>query len=86
MVKSLVWSGIALFVLGAGVFLLFVLPGFGGSPSEPIPLNGPPSSGYSVLAVTVSSLSLAAGAALFGIGLGRWRRPKASPYDGSPEI
>ena len=80
MIKLFVWSGVLLFALGVSVFTLFVLPRFGGPPTDS------PASGLSVLAVAVSSLSLAAGTALIGIGAGRWRRPRQSPYDGSPEI
>ena len=80
MQKSLLVLGLAMLIVAAGVFALFVLPQIGGVSASV------GTSGLSLLAVAVSSLGLAAGAALVGIGLGRWQRPRSSPHDGSPEI
>ena len=85
MQKSMLVLGLAVLLLGVGVFVLFVLPQIGGAATgarESTDL----SHGLNVLAVAVSSLGLAAGSALVGIGLGRWKRPRSSPHDGSPEI
>ena len=85
MIKSMFWLGVAVLMLGASVFLLFVLPRIGGATPVSVLPNGGTSDGPSLLAVAVSSFGLAAGSALVGIGLGRWKRPKPSPHDGSPE-
>jgi len=85
MIKSLFWSGVAVLALGAFVFLMFVLPRIGGTTPVSVLPNGETVGGPTLLAVAVSSFGLAAGSALVGIGLGRWRRPKSSPHDGSPE-
>ena len=85
MIKSLLWFGVGIFALGAFVFLGFVLPHIGGSAPVSVLPNGETAGGPSLLAVAVSSFGLAAGSALVGIGLGRWRRPRPSPHDGSPE-
>lgn len=86
MTKQLFALGLALVVLGAGVFALFVLPRIGGGVTNTALVGGDATQGLSLLAVVVSSLGLAAGSALVGIGLGRWKHPKSSPHDGSPEI
>src|SRR3954452_2072995 len=86
MSKSLLILGIGALIIGAGVFVLFVLPEIRGGPYGPLLPNGQPSGGPHVLAVAVSSLGMASGLALLGIGLGRWKRPQASPHDGSPEV
>jgi len=85
MVRPLFWVGAALFALGAVVFVLFVLPHIGGAAPVSVLPNGEITDGPSLTAVVVSSLGLAAGSALVGIGLGRWKRPRPSPHDGSPE-
>jgi len=82
--KALLWSGAALFALGAAVFAVFVLPYIGAGGGAAV-VNGPIHNGPPVLAVGIASFGMAAGAAMFGIGLGRWRRPQRSPHDGSPE-
>jgi hypothetical protein len=81
--KTLLWSGVALFALGAAVFGVFVLPLIGGPGAAVV--DGPVRVGPSALSVAVASFGMAAGAAMFGVGLGKWRRPQPSPYDGSPE-
>ena len=86
MIKSFVWVGVGLLTLGALVFVLFVLPQIGGSGPVTVLPNGETAGRPSVLAVAVSSLGLAAGSALLGIGLGRWRHPRPSVHDGSPEV
>jgi hypothetical protein len=85
MVKPLVWIGAGMVVLGALVFVMFVFPHIGGAAPVAVQPNGETTSGPSLLAVSVSSLGLAAGSALVGIGLGRWKQPTPSPHDGSPE-
>jgi hypothetical protein len=82
--KPLLWFGAALFALGAAAFVLFVMPYIGGANTAAV-MNGPVRTGPSVLAVGFASFGLAAGAAMFGIGLGRWKSPAPSPHDGSPE-
>ena len=82
--KPLLWSGAALFALGAAAFVLFVLPAIGGASGAAM-MNGPARGGPPVLAVAIASFGMAAGASMFGIGLGRWKRPHPSPHDGSPE-
>ena len=86
MIKPLVWLGTALLTLGAIVFTLFVLPRIGGQEPVSVLLNGQIANSPSRLAVAVSSFGLAAGSALVGIGFGRWKRPRPSPQDGSPEV
>jgi hypothetical protein len=83
--RTVFWAGIGLLMLGAATFLVFVLPSIGDATSDArfdTWLDRAPT----MLAVAVASLGLAGGAALVGIGLGKWKRPKASPYDGSPEV
>jgi hypothetical protein len=82
--RTIFWFGVGLLTLGAATFLLFVLPTIGDATSE-VRFEGA-ARGPALLAVAVASLGLAGGAALVGIGLGRWKRPKPSPYDGSPEV
>jgi hypothetical protein len=82
--KPLLWFGAALFALGASAFVLYVLPYIGGAGAAAT-INGPVRTGPPVLAVAIASFGMAAGAAMFGIGLGRWKRPQPSPHDGSPE-
>jgi hypothetical protein len=86
MQKSLFVLGLAVLLFGTGVFVLFVLPQIGGGATGAARESSDLSQGLNLLAVAVSSLGLAAGSALVGIGLGRWKRPKSSPHDGSPEI
>ncbi len=76
--RSLVCAGSVLFALGAGVFLLFVLPEIGGVMPAAVRPNGGTAVGWSLLAVAASSLALATGSALVGFGVGRWQR------DGDP--
>jgi hypothetical protein len=85
MKKSIVWAGAALFTLGAILLLVFVLPRIGGAGSVAVLPNGQAAEGPSPLAVAVASFGLAAGSALVGIGLGRWKQPRPSPHDGTPE-
>ena len=85
MIRSVLWVGVAFFALGAMLFLLFVLPQIGGAAPGAVLPNGQAANGPSLVAVAVSSFGLAAGSALVGIGLGRWKRPRPSPHDGSPE-
>ena len=84
MAKTVLWVGAAVLALGASVFFMFVLPRIGTVPLTVEP-NGETTGGPTLLAVAVSSVGLAAGSALVGIGLGRWKRPRPSPHDGSPE-
>jgi len=70
----MLWSGIVLALAGAFAFFAYVLPRVGGE------VSGPP-----LLAVVIATVGLAVGAALIGIGLGRWKRPRPSP-DGSAEV
>jgi hypothetical protein len=83
--RRILGLGIALLALGAGSFLFFVLPSIGDATSA-TRFDTWLSRGPALLAVAVASFGLAGGAALIGIGLGRWKRPKPSPYDGSPEV
>ena len=86
MMKPLLWLGMGLFTLSAIVFVLFVVPRVGGAQPDTVLLNGKIANSPPVLAVAISSLGMAAGAALVGIGLGRWNRPRPSTHDGSPEV
>ena len=83
--KALLWFGAAVFGLGAAAFVLYVLPFIGGASTAAV-INGPVRNGPSVLAVAIASFGMAAGAAMFGIGLGKWQRPEPSHHDGSPEV
>jgi len=83
--KALLWSGAVLFAFAAAIFGLFVLPDIAGGAGLAAVSNGPVRPGPPVLAVAISSFGMAAGAAMFGIGLGKWKRPQPSPHDGSPE-
>jgi hypothetical protein len=85
MKKSFVWAGAALFTLGAILLLVFVLPRVGGPGPVAVLPNGQAAQGPSPLAVALASFGLAAGSALVGIGLGRWKQPRPSPHDGTPE-
>jgi len=82
--KGLLWFGAAIFALGAAAFGLFVMPSISGGAAAAAVANGP-RSGPPLLAVVIASFGMAAGASMFGIGLGRWKRPQPSPHDGSPE-
>ena len=86
MTKPLLWVGVALFTLGAVLFVVFVLPRVGGSGAVAMLPNGQTSESPSPWAVAAASFGLAAGSALVGIGLGRWKRPRPSPHDGTPEV
>jgi len=86
MKKPLLVLGLAVLLLGVGVFALFVWPQIGGPAPGAAVASGGITTGLNVVAVAVSSLGLAAGSALVGIGLGRWKKPQSSPHDGSPEI
>jgi len=85
MTKPLFWAGAALFALGAFLLVVFVLPRVGGSGAVAMLANGQTSESPSALTVAAASVGLAAGSALVGIGLGRWKRPRPSPHDGTPE-
>jgi hypothetical protein len=85
MMKPLMWTGVVLIMIGAGVFALFVLPHVWSASVNPALAADATRSAIS-LAVLASGLGLAAGSALIGIGLGRWRRPRPSRSDGSPEV
>jgi len=85
MSKGMFWSGAALVFAGAVAFLFFVLPRIGGAGSGVVLPDGRVADGPPLLAVVIASFGLAAGSALVGIGLGRWKRPRPSPHDGSPE-
>jgi hypothetical protein len=85
MMKPLLWLGVALFTLGTIVFLVFVLPRVGGAGPVAVLPNGQAAEGPPLVGVAVASFGLAAGSALVGIGLGRWKSPRPSPHDGSPE-
>ena len=86
MMKSMLWLGVVCLAIGAVVFGVFVLPRVGSSAPVSVLLNGQVTNGPSTLAVAISSVGLAGGATLLGIGLGRWSRPRPSPHDGSPEV
>lgn len=83
--RTMVWAGAGLLALATATFMLFVFPAIGDGTSttrfddwlDRAPL---------VVAVTFASLGLAAGAAMVGIGIGKWKRPLPSPHDGSPEV
>jgi len=85
MSKGMLFSGAALLAAGVLAFFFYVLPRVGGAGSGSVLSDGRAADGPSLLAVAIASLGLAAGSALVGIGLGRWKRPRPSPYDGSPE-
>jgi hypothetical protein len=85
MSKGMFFSGAALVAAGAMAFFFFVLPRVGGAGSGSVLPDGRVADGPSLLAVVIATFGLAAGSALVGIGLGRWKRPRPSPHDGSPE-
>jgi FtsH-binding integral membrane protein len=84
--KTMLWLGAGLVVLGGGAFLIYVLPWIAGGQSSAALTATIGATGPSALAVVVATFGLAVGAALVGIGLGRWKRPRPSRYDGSPEV
>jgi hypothetical protein len=84
--KTLLGTGLVLFTIGAVAFLFFVLPWILGSSSQAALSTAAIPAGPSSLAVVLTTFGLAAGAALTGIGVGRWKRPRPSKYDGSPEV
>jgi hypothetical protein len=84
--KMLLGFGVALFTIGAAAFLFFVLPWIvGAGPQAALGTANAPV-GPSALAVVLTTVGLAAGSAMIGIGLGRWKRPRPSRYDGSAEV
>ena len=73
--KPLIWIGGALAVAGVLAIAFFVLPYIGSPPSEAtaehVTLAATP-----LVAVLAGATALAAGAALIGVGVGRWQRPR----------
>jgi hypothetical protein len=75
MVKPLIWVGIALTIAGVGALGLFVVPQLG---TDVVDRAGTLSRMTPLVAVLAGGLALAAGAALIGVGVGRWQRPTRS--------
>lgn len=76
MEKQLIWIGTALAIIGFGALALFVLPYVGWDaatgPAAPQNRVAP------LVAVLTGGIGLAAGFALIGLGVGRWRHPERS--------
>ena len=83
MVKSYIWTGIIVLAIGIVVGLWFVVPHIGqtGVPG----LNGVTQNTLSPLAVLVAAAGLAGGSILLGVGVGRWRHPRAMPRGGGSQ-
>ena len=75
MEKPLIWIGAALTVVGIGALALFVVPYLGVDTTlgEDSAFRITP-----LVAVISGGLALAAGCALIGVGVGRWKRPTRS--------
>jgi hypothetical protein len=84
--KTILGIGVVLFTIGAAAFLFYVLPWIVGAGSQATLAAASGPVGPSTLAVVLTTFGLAAGSAMIGIGLGRWKTPKPSKYDGSPEV
>jgi hypothetical protein len=84
--KTMLGLGGVLLLIGGVAFLFYVLPWIAGSGSTEAMATTPAAIGPSGLAVVLATFGLAVGSALVGIGLGRWKRPRPSPQDGSPEV
>jgi len=73
--KALVWTGAVIAAIGVVVLAVFVIPHVGVT-NPATGLNGLPQSTLPAWAVVVSSIGLAVGSALIGIGVGRWQHPR----------
>jgi len=74
MEKPLIWIGGALAVAGVLAIAFFVVPSIG---AHMPPADGAPTALRitPLVAVLIGATALTAGAALVGIGVGRWQRP-----------
>ncbi len=72
--KSFIWSGVVVAVIGLVVLSLYVVPHIAENAAPG--LNGLPHSSLQAWAVLTSSVGLAVGAVLIGIGVGRWQHPR----------
>ncbi len=71
--KSLIWIGATLAAIGFAVLFGIVVPHL--NPDTTLGLNGLPQAPLALWPVALSSVSLAVGAVLVGIGVGRWTHP-----------
>jgi type II secretory pathway component PulF len=72
--KSLIWCGVVIAALGLVVLSLFVVPHI--AEQSGTGLNGLPQASLQAWAVLTSSVGLAVGAVLIGVGVGRWQHPR----------
>lgn len=73
--KALVWTGAVIAALAVVILAAFVIPHVGAANNAP-GLNGLPQGTLPAWAVVVSSIGLAVGSALIGVGVGRWQHPR----------
>jgi ABC-type tungstate transport system substrate-binding protein len=86
MAKSLLWTGVALVAIGAIAYVGYVVPRALTSAVSETSQNGQAAGGMSLGMVMLAALGLAIGSALIGIGVGRWKHPRPSKTDGTPEV
>lgn len=72
--KSLIWTGVVIVVIGAVLLAGYVIGRLDVTPA--IGVNGTTSIAPAIWFVILGSLALAIGSALIGIGVGRWQRPQ----------
>ena len=73
--KGLLWSGAVITAIAVLILAAFVIPHVG-TANPATALNGLPQETLPAWAVLLSSVGLAVGAALIGIGVGRWQHPR----------
>jgi len=73
--KSFIWTGVVIVVIGAVLLGGFVMEGLGTS-YPAVGVNGTTSVAPAIWIIILGSLSLAIGSALIGIGVGQWQRPQ----------
>lgn len=73
--KGLLWSGAVITAIAVLILAAFVVPHVG-TANAATGLNGLPQETLPAWAVLLSSVGLAVGAALIGIGVGRWQNPR----------
>ncbi len=72
--KSLIWTGLVIVVIGVVLLAGFVIERLAGTPV--VGVNGTTSLAPAVWTIVLGSLALAIGSALIGIGVGQWQRPR----------
>jgi hypothetical protein len=76
MVKPLIFLGALVLAVGVGALVMFVVPHVGATTTPA--LDGIAGNAIPPLAVFIAAMGLAVGAAMIGIGVGRWQHPRAA--------